>query len=219
MLDDAETNVLGGDAEVQMELHQEDAAEEHAQPTRLEPEEPENKPPAKEDNAEWRALRDARNEAQKAKNSIDNEVRDLERRRDDAQRITTMRVDGDMCLVQLGTECAEVYDHYRYRVCALDKAEQGATSLGRFEEWVGDERTPLAQQQMKFGHGANCPGKGDRTMLVTLSCGAQTRLRDVSEPSTCSYRAVLETPCACSQKDFDAAAAELAALTSVGDDD
>lgn len=201
--------------------------EEHAVPTFLEPEGEEAKaaeaetekqkdgeaePVKPEDDEEWKRLRDAKEEARKAMSALNGEVRDLEDKRREASRVLELDVDGDMCLVQLGTECHEHRDKYQYRVCPLKDAKQDHTDLGRFSAWVGDAALPRAKRQMKFEHGSYCWDGPNRNTLVTLRCGAETRLVAVAEPTRCTYTAVLETPCACAQDDLDRAVADEKAL-------
>lgn len=199
--------------------------EEHAAPTFLEPEGAEGpkdaeEPVRPEDDEEWKRLRDVKEAARKAMSALNEEVRELEDRRREANRVLGLDVDGDMCLVQLGTECHERrQDKYQYRVCALKDAKQDGTDLGRFGAWVGDAALPRARRQMKFENGSYCWDGPNRNTLVTLRCGAETRLAAVDEPTRCTYTAVLETPCACAQDDLDrAVAAEQALLAEEAED-
>lgn len=189
-------------------LEEEDKKEEEQkEETTTDPE-----PVKPEEDEEWKRLRDAKEEARKAMSALNGEVRELEDRRREASRVLGLDVGDDMCLVQLGTECHEHRDKYLYRVCALKDAKQDGTDLGRFGAWVGDAALPRAKRQMKFENGSYCWDGPNRNTLVTLRCGAESRLVAVAEPTRCTYTAVLETPCACAQDDLDRAVAEEKAL-------
>ena len=42
-----------------------------------------------------------------------------------------------------------------------------------------------------------------RSLEVTLSCGSETVIKSIDEPSTCTYVATMETPAVCSESDLD----------------
>jgi len=190
-----------------------EADEEHAAPTHLDDNEEEKEPEMKvEDDPEWKALNEAKDKARTALNDIISQIRDLEDKKNEAQRILDMKVDNDMCLVKLGTECVEMRDKFLYKICPIHNAKQDSTDLGRFKSWEGPETTPLAKRQMKFDDGAHCWDGPNRNTLVTLRCGAENRIISVSEPSRCTYLATMETPCACSKEDLDQAIADINAM-------
>lgn len=49
-----------------------------------------------------------------------------------------------------------------------------------------------------FDRGQKCWNGPARSLKVALACGTEDALSAVSEPETCTYTAVLETPAACS---------------------
>jgi len=167
---------------------------------------------APEKNPEWIALKDAKEEARKVMNSVINELRELEEKKVEAERILNMQVGEDMCLVQLGTDCYELHDKYTYKICPMKQAKQDGTDLGRFKSFEGDESIPLAKRQMKFDEGSHCWDGPKRNTLVTVRCGPEPKVVSASEPSRCTYTVTMETPCACSKEDLDEAVANINAM-------
>jgi len=188
--------------EAAKQVDDEDGA--HANPTKLEEEEKEP-----EDYPEWVELKKARDDARKDLDDVVNELRKLEERKVEAKRILEMKVDGDMCLVSLGTDCQILSGKFTYTVCPLKNAKQDGLDIGRFTSWEGDESIPLAKRQMKFDKGSHCWDGPDRNALVTFRCGAENRVISAEEPSRCTYTITMETPCACSQEDLDEAIATI----------
>jgi len=201
--------VHGGD-EVKPEEPAVELSEQHASHPSLN--EPDPDEIVVEKDPEWIALKDAKEEARKVMNGVVGELRELEEKKSEAERILGMQVDGDMCLVQLGTECHELRDKYTYKICPLKNSKQDGTDLGHFKAWEGDESLPLAKRKMKFDDGSHCWDGPKRNTLVTLRCGPETRVVSASEPSRCTYLATMETPCACSQEDLDEAVANINAM-------
>ena len=68
-------------------------------------------------------------------------------------------------------------------------------SLGDFKQISKDSKT------MKFEGGNYCHGKGDRRSDVKMACGDNELISAISEPETCFYEVVFETPVACSYSD------------------
>jgi len=197
--------------DIKPEAAAEPIEEAHAVRTKLDEPEPieEIKP---EDDPEWVGLKDAKEAARKVMDDVIGELRDLEEKKVEAERILEMQVDNDMCLVQLGTECHELRDKYTYKICPLKNSKQDGTDLGHFKSWVGDESIPLAKRQMKFDDGSHCWDGPNRNTLVTFRCGAETRVISANEPTKCSYTVTMETPCACSKEDLDEAVANINAM-------
>lgn len=203
--------VHGGAENKEKEGDVKQVEETHAEPTHLEPEEPEMKP---EDDPEWVSLKDAKEQARKELDKVIGEIRELEEKKAEAERILGLKdkVEGDMCLVQLGTECAEIRDKFLYKICPLNNAKQDGTDLGHFVSFEGTEQTPISKKQMKFDNGSHCWDGPNRNTLVTVRCGAENKVISVSEPSRCTYLVTMETPCACSSEDLTQAINDINAM-------
>uniref|UniRef100_A0A8D0CU54 Glucosidase 2 subunit beta n=1 Tax=Sander lucioperca TaxID=283035 RepID=A0A8D0CU54_SANLU len=101
----------------------------------------------------------------------------------------------------LNSQCykLKVYE-YTYTLCPFNQVTQKSTagtevSLGRWGMWAG---TPKNQySQMEYENGEPCWQGGSRTTTVTLTCGTETALRLVKEPSKCQYIMDFQTPVAC----------------------
>uniref|UniRef100_A0A3B4U897 Glucosidase 2 subunit beta n=1 Tax=Seriola dumerili TaxID=41447 RepID=A0A3B4U897_SERDU len=93
----------------------------------------------------------------------------------------------------------KVYE-YTYTLCPFNQVTQKNTagtevSLGKWGMWVG---TPKNQySQMVYENGEPCWQGGSRSATVTLTCGTETALRSVKEPSKCQYIMDFQTPVAC----------------------
>ncbi|KAJ3093135.1 hypothetical protein HK102_007974 [Quaeritorhiza haematococci] len=110
---------------------------------------------------------------------------------------------------------------YTYEVCMLEKALQKnkgqswGTDLGKFTRWGSrsskDERPTIGPVKTKkdlakalehykvmmFENGARCWNGPERSVEVTLECGADTAVLSVSEPSKCEYNVRVRTPAVC----------------------
>ncbi|KAM9826916.1 glucosidase 2 subunit beta-like [Neosynchiropus ocellatus] len=100
----------------------------------------------------------------------------------------------------LNNQCYElsVYE-YIYSFCPFSHVTQKSNtgtevSLGKWGMWTG---TPDLYSQMIYENGEPCWQGGSRSTTVTLTCGTETGLRSVKEPSKCQYIMDLQTPVAC----------------------
>ncbi|KAM8898389.1 glucosidase 2 subunit beta-like isoform 3-T5 [Spinachia spinachia] len=101
----------------------------------------------------------------------------------------------------LNSQCykLKVYE-YTYTLCPFNQVAQQSTagtevSLGRWGMWDG---TPENQYgRMVYENGEPCWQGGSRSTTVTLTCGTETALRSVKEPSKCQYIMDFQTPVAC----------------------
>lgn len=80
----------------------------------------------------------------------------------------------------------------------------------------GGEHPLLNGDVLVFDRGQKCWNGPTRSLRVELACGMEEVLSAVTEPETCTYRAVLETPAACSPGMRNAL---LAGPSGVGDSD
>lgn len=87
------------------------------------------------------------------------------------------------------------HDKYNYKICPFKDAKQDHTVLGRFEKWEYNNEGAMV---FKYEGGQKCFGIRDREMTLTLRCSSgETTLAEVSEPETCIYKGILDTPVAC----------------------
>ncbi|XP_071758762.1 glucosidase 2 subunit beta-like isoform X1 [Centroberyx gerrardi] len=101
----------------------------------------------------------------------------------------------------LNSQCYQlkVYE-YTYTLCPFNQVTQKSAagtevSLGKWGTWAG---TPENQySQMRYESGEPCWQGPTRNTMVTLTCGTETALRSVREPSKCQYIMDFQTPVAC----------------------
>uniref|UniRef100_A0A3P8UCS4 Glucosidase 2 subunit beta n=1 Tax=Amphiprion percula TaxID=161767 RepID=A0A3P8UCS4_AMPPE len=101
----------------------------------------------------------------------------------------------------LNSQCykLKVYE-YIYTLCPFNQVTQKNTagtevSLGTWGMWAGMPKNQYSQ--MVYENGEPCWQGGSRTTTVTLTCGTETALRSVKEPSKCQYIMDFQTPVAC----------------------
>ncbi|KAK5848414.1 hypothetical protein PBY51_006030 [Eleginops maclovinus] len=101
----------------------------------------------------------------------------------------------------LNSQCYKlsVYE-YTYTLCPFNQVTQESAagtevSLGRWGMWAGTPKNPYSQ--MVYENGEPCWQGGSRSTTVTLTCGTETALRRVKEPSKCQYIMDFQTPVAC----------------------
>uniref|UniRef100_A0A667YAJ1 Glucosidase 2 subunit beta n=1 Tax=Myripristis murdjan TaxID=586833 RepID=A0A667YAJ1_9TELE len=101
----------------------------------------------------------------------------------------------------LNSQCYQlkVYE-YTYTLCPFNQVTQKSAvgtevSLGKWGTWAG---TPENQySRMRYESGEPCWQGPTRNTMVTLTCGTETALRSVKEPSKCQYIVDFQTPVAC----------------------
>ncbi|XP_053199280.1 glucosidase 2 subunit beta-like [Scomber japonicus] len=119
----------------------------------------------------------------------------------DLQKKLAMDYGTDWEFLFLNSQCykLKVYE-YTYTLCPFNQVTQKSTagvevSLGKWGMWA---ETPKNQySQMVYENGEPCWQGGSRSTTVTLTCGTETALRSVKEPSKCQYIMDFQTPVAC----------------------
>lgn len=121
--------------------------------------------------------------------------------------------------VQVPLVCATVSKHRRFVPArAPPVAIPDQTSIGKWKgieravsqgvetdrpfeghaKLEGGEHPLLSGDVLVFDRGQKCWNGPTRSLKVELACGMEEILSAVTEPETCTYTAVLETPAACS---------------------
>jgi protein kinase C substrate 80K-H len=194
--------------EEEEELEQEQQAEAEVQRRAAELEEagqapePETAPELPQYDEETQAIvdeatkaRERFQEAERGVQDLSSEIRRLEER---AER----DYGPDEEFASLDGQCFEYADlEYIYSFCPYGRTSQrsknggGEVSLGQWNDWVGpsDNRYSAA----KFDRGLTCWNGPPRTCLVTLRCGVENKLLQVSEPSRCEYAMEFASPALC----------------------
>ncbi|XP_015603531.1 glucosidase 2 subunit beta [Cephus cinctus] len=134
-------------------------------------------------------------QAEKAIHDLEAEIRRLEDKidRDYGAEEEFASLDG---------ECFEFTDsEYVYSLCLFDKVRQKSKSggndivLGYWHEWVGPEQNKYSK--MKYDRGLACWNGPTRSAIITLTCGKESKLISVTEPSRCEYAMEFSTPAMC----------------------
>lgn len=142
-------------------------------------------------------------EAEKAINDLQSEIRQLEEKldRDYGPEEVFASLDG---------ECFEYADlEYIYKLCLYGMATQrsktggNSVNLGHWNEWVGPAGAKYTK--MKYDRGLTCWNGPARSTIVTLSCGTNNKLTSVTEPSRCEYAMEFSTPALCNPNAADTA--------------
>ncbi|XP_029311312.1 glucosidase 2 subunit beta-like isoform X2 [Cottoperca gobio] len=141
---------------------------------------------------EWEATNQKK--VEEAYDTVNMEISDLRKK-------LTIDYGPDWEFLFLNSQCykLKVYE-YTYTLCPFNQVTQRSTagadvSLGRWGMWAG---TPHNQySQMVYESGEPCWQGGSRSTTVTLTCGTETALRSVREPSKCQYIMDFQTPVAC----------------------
>lgn len=134
-------------------------------------------------------------EAEKAINELQSEIRQLEEKID-------RDYGPEQVFASLDGECFEYTDlEYIYKLClysmATQRSKSGGSSvnLGHWNEWVGPAGAKYTK--MKYDRGLTCWNGPARSTIVTLSCGTENKLMSVTEPSRCEYAMEFSTPALC----------------------
>ncbi|CAM9609671.1 unnamed protein product [Scytosiphon promiscuus] len=165
-------------------------------------------------------------EGRKSLKKLESEVKTQEKKIKDLEQDASADYGEDGALMPLKDKCLTVNTGgYVYRVCPFKDAHQeegkSKTLIGKWKgiekqaDGTGDssggggaagakqggdagEQQVLSGDILVFDRGQKCWNGPARSLRVALACGTEDALSAVSEPETCTYTAVLETPAACS---------------------
>ncbi|XP_072232818.1 glucosidase 2 subunit beta-like isoform X1 [Leuresthes tenuis] len=162
----------------------------HGAPGSLVSEDPHVK--AAEKAAEWEATN--LKKVEEAYETVSMEISDL-------QKKLAIDYGTDWEFLFLKSQCykLKVYQ-YTYTLCPFSQVTQKSStgtevSLGKWGMWSGPPKNHYTQ--MVYENGEPCWQGGSRTTTVTLTCGTETALQSVKEPSKCQYIMDFQTPVAC----------------------
>ncbi|XP_065674245.1 glucosidase 2 subunit beta isoform X5 [Hydra vulgaris] len=152
---------------------------------------------------ETKKLIEGADAARKSFDDIDNEVKELENERRSVEEYLSIDYGYNNEFAILKDNCYEFTDReYIYKLCPFSKTTQRSksggseTDLGKWGNWG---ELPMKYSTMLYKDGAGCWNGPARSTKVNLSCGAESKLLAVSEPSRCEYAMEFQTPALCTK--------------------
>ncbi|KAJ3413355.1 hypothetical protein HDV05_008137 [Chytridiales sp. JEL 0842] len=152
-------------------------------------------------------------DASKARSKVyeaENTKRDLESKLEDLRKRESTDTGLQKEWEKLWDTCISIDSfEYTYEICFFGKATQkprkghGDTDLGKFSRW-GDRvgKTGVGKEKyftFMYENGAHCWNGPARSVEVTVSCDAETKVLSVSEPSKCEYAMKITSPAVCDE--------------------
>eukprot|EP00002_Diphylleia_rotans_P000606 TRINITY_DN1030_c0_g1_i10.p1 TRINITY_DN1030_c0_g1~~TRINITY_DN1030_c0_g1_i10.p1 ORF type:complete len:220 (-),score=45.94 TRINITY_DN1030_c0_g1_i10:321-980(-) len=132
---------------------------------------------------------------------------DLEVTRDRLQKILNKDYGPEKGFFELHERCFDlVTNQYTYSVCPYKQATQQGDSTANLGRSFSFEDN---YSKMAFRQGDGCWQGPQRSMTVTLVCGAKEEVQRVEEPERCVYTSIMTTPMACSPAELKQLEAEL----------
>ncbi|RKP35061.1 glucosidase II beta subunit-like-domain-containing protein [Dimargaris cristalligena] len=108
---------------------------------------------------------------------------------------------------KIANECLRIDSGtFTYTVCLYgtvtqrDRNAYHTVTIGNFQHWgisTNDPSDPRFYREQLYGGGQQCWGGPQRSAHVFFECGAENKLLEVSEPSTCEYHLKVMSPAAC----------------------
>lgn len=132
--------------------------------------------------------------------SLEEKISGLKKEIENARGVAKIKSFGqDHYLFALYGNCFNIDDKgYKYEICPFKEAKQNQILLGRYSKFEEFTDKTLKKVKLYFEQGEYChAAQSPRSITILLECSLETRLKDIDEPSVCSYTAVLETPLAC----------------------
>jgi len=180
----------------------EDQASDPPEPLDSEPAEAESEPESQQQGegetepSESQELIDAR----VAVSELEKELREWEDKSRDADKILN-QVGNNIALIPMYEKCFDrKVRQYTYQVCLFGDAHQkegsSSTRLGSFQRITQDGN----KLYLEYSGGQTCWNGPQRSIKVSVECGAENELGHVDEPSKCVYATTLKTPAVCEEE-------------------
>ncbi|XP_010775749.1 glucosidase 2 subunit beta isoform X2 [Notothenia coriiceps] len=141
--------------------------------------------------------RDAFDESERALREVDDQVKNLEKE-------ISFDFGPNAEFAYLYSQCYELStSEYIYRLCPFNRMSQkpkfggSETNLGSWGHWAGPEDNIYSL--MKYEHGTGCWQGPNRSTTIKLTCGKETVVTSVSEPSRCEYLMEFISPAICQE--------------------
>ena len=77
----------------------------------------------------------------------------------------------------------------------LGEAKQGSVRMGTWT--IDSSRDYMANRTVEYVGGQSCWNGIERRLVVDFECGEKEEIVNLVEPSTCRYKAVMKSPCFC----------------------
>lgn len=163
---------------------------------------------------EVQQLTEKAREARRLFDEVNTKVQDLDAKIREAEDFANSDYGEDSAWAALKDKCFDRnVQQYTYQFCPFgqntqkDTGAYSGTSLGSFKEWSGPEGNKYSK--MHFGDGQQCWNGPKRSTDITIECGEENELVEVTEPAKCEYLFTFRTPLACADPDKEVVHEEL----------
>lgn len=154
-------------------------------------------------------VKDAQEKAREARrlfDEVNEKTGDLDSKIREAEDFANSDYGEDYSWAALKDKCFDRnVQQYTYQFCPFgqntqkDTGAYSGTSLGSFKNWSGPEGNKYSK--MHFGDGQQCWNGPKRSTDISIECGEENELVEVTEPAKCEYLFTFRTPLACSDPD------------------